>query len=131
VIGGTDIIIPAVGDPDTLDACVRVVRRRWPNARFEDAVTGEKYERYGDIPLGRVRELLAYPDSQAEAAWDSGSPDTPPNSMLYLILSEGFVTVVLEDPEAADMQAVLESIRGIQRDRLLSPHLEEKYGEAA
>lgn len=131
MIGGKDIVIPAVGDPATLDACVRIVQRRWPHARFEDAETGEKYEQYGDLPLGRVRELFAYPDKQAEAAWDAGNHETPPNSMLYLILSPDSVTAVLDDPDAADMQAILDSIRGIMRDRILSPDIDEKYAEAA
>jgi hypothetical protein len=131
MIGGTDIVIPAVGDPATLDACARIVQRRWPQARFEDAVTGEKYARYGDIPLGRVRELFAYPDDRAEAAWDAGSPEAPPNSMLYFILSADSITAVLDDPNTPDMQALLESIRSILRERILSPGLEGIYAEAA
>ena len=87
MIGGNDIVIPAVGDSAALEACLRIVRRHWPHARFEDAITGDKYSLYGDIPLGRVREVIAYPDADAEAAWDADSPDSPPNSMLYLIAS--------------------------------------------
>lgn len=125
MIGGTDIVIPAVGDAATLDACVRIVQRLWPSARFEDAETGEKYDRYDDIPLGRVRQLFAYPDGQAEAAWDAGDPDTPANSMLYFLLSPDFVTVVVDDPAAPDMRVTLDAIRGIIRDRILSPDIEE------
>ncbi len=95
-------------------------------ARFEDAITGDKYQRIGDIPLGRVRELLAYPDAHAETAWDADSPDSPPNSMLYLILSDHFVTVVVDDPKTPDMQALLESIRNI-----LWVKYTENYAEAA
>ncbi len=113
MIGGTDIVIPAVGDPAALEACARIVQRCWPQARFEDAETGEKYARYGDIPLGRVRELFAYLDAKAEAEWDAGSPASPPNSMLYLILSADFVTAVLDDPNTNDMRAMLESFQTI------------------
>src|SRR5207253_6173204 len=98
MIGGKDIVIPAVGSPASLDACARVVQRQWPAARFEDAETGEKYSSYGDIPLGRRRHLLAYPDAGAEASWDADSSDSPVNSMLYLILGENSVTAVLDDP---------------------------------
>jgi hypothetical protein len=119
MIGGSDIIIPAIGDTDALDACTRIVQLRWPHARFEDAVTGEKYARYGDIPLGRVRELFAYPDDSAEAAWDAGRSDSPPNSMLYLILSPDSVTVVLDDPDTADMRAMLEAFRTILETDIL------------
>ncbi len=110
MIGGNDIVIPAVGDSAALEACLRIVQRHWPHARFEDALTGDKYSRCGEIPLGRVREVLAYPDADAEAAWDADSPDSPPNSMLYLIVSPNFITAVLDDPTAADMHSILEFI---------------------
>ncbi len=124
MIGGTDIVIPAVGDASALDACARVVQRCWPHARFEDAETGEKYAWYGDIPFGRVRELFAYPDDKAEAAWDADRPDSPPNSMLYLILSPDSVTAVLDDPDAADMRAMLEGFRTLLRTDILNTYAE-------
>jgi hypothetical protein len=123
MIGGTDIVIPTVGDTNALDACARIVQRRWPHARFEDAVTGEKYAQFRDIPFGRVRELFAYPDASAEAAWDADRPDSPPNSMLYLILSPHSVTVVLDDPNTADMRAMLEAFRTMLETHFLRTHL--------
>jgi hypothetical protein len=111
VIGGNDIVFPAVGDPASLEACARIVGRHWPNIRFEDAITGDKYQRLGDIPFGRVRELLAYPNADAEAAWDADSPDSAKNSMLYLIVRPEDLTVVLDDPSTAEMQSILNAIR--------------------
>jgi hypothetical protein len=121
MIGGTDIVIPAVGDSTSLEACARIVQRRWPHARFEDAETGDKYARYGDIPLDRVRELFAYVDDKAEAAWDADCPDSPPNSMLYLIQSPDYVTVVLDDPNTPDMRAMLKSLQTALRQDALKP----------
>ncbi len=111
MIGGKDIVIPALGSPASLDACARVVQRQWPHARFEDAETGKKYSTYGDIPIGQIRHLLAYPNAQAEDLWDADSPDSPVNSMLYLILSENAVTAVLDDPNFGEMPAILEGIK--------------------
>ena len=76
--------------------------------------------------VGRVRELLAYPDDSAAAAWDADSPDTPPNSMLYLILSPDSVTVVLDDSNTADMRAMLEGFR-----TMLVTEIEKIYLRAA
>jgi len=112
--------------PAALEACVRIVQRHWPHARVEDAITGDKYIRFGEIPLGRVRELLVYPNSDAEAAWDADSPDSPTNSMLYLILSPNFITVVLDDPTTADMRSILTSIR-----RMMWMYICDTYAEAA
>ena len=111
MIGGKDILIPARGIPASLDACARVVQRQWPEARFEDAETGDKYSAYGELPLGRIRHLLAYPDTKAEALWDADSPDSPVNSMLYLILGKHSVTAVLDDPNVGEMPAILEGIK--------------------
>lgn len=111
MIGGNDIVIPAVGDPAELEACVGMIKRRWPNARFEDIVTGIKYPSPDEIPYGQVRHVLAYPDAVSEAAWDSDSPDSPVNSMLHLILSQDYVTVVLDEPNTPEMRSLLSSIR--------------------
>jgi hypothetical protein len=113
MIGGVDIVIPTVGNAAALEAGARIVQRYWPNAKFEDAETGEKYANYGDIPFGRIHELFAYSDAQAEAAWDADREDSPPNSMLYLIRSPDSLTVVLDDPNTADMQAMLDEFRTI------------------
>jgi hypothetical protein len=111
VIGGSDVIIPATGDSAALDACARIIQRYWPRARFEDVLTGQKYGSYGEIPVGRVRQLFAYPDASAEAAWDADNAVAARNTMIYLILAPQSVTVVLDDPNAPDMRSILDSIR--------------------
>ncbi|MGH7174106.1 MAG: hypothetical protein ACRELG_27875 [Gemmataceae bacterium] len=115
MIGGVDVVIPTSGGSAALEACARIVQRRWPNARFEDAETGEKYANYGAIPFERVSELFAYSDAQVEAAWGFDEDDSPPNSMLYLIRSPAFITVVLDDPNTVDMQAMIGELRIILR----------------
>lgn len=125
MIGGTDVI-PAVGDPAALSACVRIIRRRWPRARFEDAITGEKFAHWEEIPLARVREILAYPDAEAEAAWDEDRPDSPPNPMLHLIASPRDITAVHDDPTSQDMRSILDSIREMLWNDVL-----REYAEAA
>jgi len=121
VIGGSDIVFPAVGDSAALEACAQIVGRRWPNIRFEDAVTGDKYPRLGDIPLGRVRELLVYRDADAEAAWDGDSPDSPENSMLTLIVRPEDITVVLDNPDTADVRSILDAIHDWLWTDILNP----------
>jgi hypothetical protein len=120
MIGGTDVVIPACGSPAALDGCIRTIRRYWPCARFENAVTGEKYGAYGEIPIGRVSELLFYPSAAAEAAWDADSPHSPPNSMLYLILSADTITAVVDDPTAVEMRPIIESLRAVLRMDILN-----------
>lgn len=110
MIGGNDIVFPAVGDPASLEACARIVGRHWPDVRFEDAATGAKYQHLAEIPFGKVRELLVYPNADAEAAWDADSPDSAENSMLYLIVRPEDLTVVLDNPQTEEMQSILNTI---------------------
>ncbi len=113
MIGGNDIVFPAVGDSAALEACARVVGRYWPDVRFEDAITGDKYRQFGDVPFGRVRELLIYPSAEAEAAWDADSPDSPENSMLYLIVRPEDMTIVVDNPDTVEMRSILDAIRDV------------------
>jgi hypothetical protein len=126
MIGGVDVVIPAVDDGIALETCARIVQHYWPNARFEDPETGEKFARCCDVPLRRVRELIVYSDVQAEAAWDADCEDSPTNSMLYLIRSSNSITVVLDDPNAADMQAMLEELRTRLREPSSNEGSQEK-----
>lgn len=112
MIGGNDVVFGAVGDSASLEACARIIRKCWPDVRFEDAVTGAKYSRTADVPFGSIKELLAYPNQEAEACWDSDSPDSPENSMLSIIVRERDVTVVLDNPCTPEMRSILEGIRG-------------------
>jgi hypothetical protein len=126
MIGGSDIVISARGEPETLDTCARVIREFWPNATFQDARSGTKFETYQDLPFGRLQELLVYADGDAEAAWDRGDADVAENSMVYLILSADHLTIVSDDPNASEMHAILESIRSA-----LAPDILGSYAEAA
>lgn len=130
MIGGTDIVMPAKGDAAALDACARVIGRHWPQARFEDAITGEKFRHYSEIPIGRLRELLAYPNAEAESKWDADSSDSPPNSMLYIILSDESVTAVLDDASSDEMRSILDSMRAVLQMDILNTDA-EAYAEAA
>jgi hypothetical protein len=70
MIGGTDIVIPTGGGHAHLDLCLRVIRRYWPGAVFEDALTGDRYDRYESLPIGRLKEVLVYQDGLSAKEWD-------------------------------------------------------------
>lgn len=110
MIGGCDTVMPAPGGPACLDLCVRAVRAVWPQARFEDAESGDKYLDYARIPLGKVQHLLCYRDAASEAAWDADAP-TDAGGMVYLILGDHTVTAVTDDPASPDIRGILEGCR--------------------
>jgi len=112
MIGGTDIIIPTGGGHAPLDICLRVIRRYWPEAVFEDALTGDRVERYESLPIGRLKEVLVYQNSGAAQEWDEkGADPSLSNTMIHLLLAERSVTAVVDDAAAQAMRDVLESIR--------------------
>ena len=116
MIGGVDVVNPSVGDSASLEVLHHGSCS--VNGRTLDSRTlNREISTPGAVifRLGACAELFAYSDAQAEAAWDADRDDSPPNSMLYLIRSPNFITVVLDDPNAADMQAMLEEFRTILR----------------
>jgi hypothetical protein len=84
-----------------LDACARIVYRYWAQARFEDPTTGKRYPSYQEIPFGGVKQLLVYPNSEAEVA---------PNSMLRLIRSPQSILAVIDGSEVGDRPSLLASM---------------------
>lgn len=109
MIGGTDIVMPTNGGKCALDHCTRIVCRYWPEARFEDAISGEKYATYGDIPFAAVDQLLIYKNSESQAAFDEDRADA--EQMLYLILGGGSITTVTDCPESDEIKDIIASVR--------------------
>ena len=112
MIGGTDIVIPTGGGHAPLDLCLRVVRRYWPEAVFEDALTGDRYDSYESLPIGRLTEVLVYQDGRSAKEWDEkGADPSLGNTMIHLLLSEKSITVVVDDAAEPTMKELLDSIQ--------------------
>lgn len=112
MIGGTDIVIPTKGGFAALDACLRVIKKVWPQALFEDAANGHKVDRYELLPIGQLNELFVYRDSNVSRAWDEkGADPSLTNTMLHLLLSDRAVTVVVDDPTDTTIRPLLEAMQ--------------------
>src|SRR5437879_1348381 len=98
MIGGNDVIIPTATGDAALDICLRVIRRYWPQAVFEDALTCERTERYELLPIGRLKEVLVYRSSAAAQEWDEkGADPSLSNTMIHLLPGVENVTAVMDD----------------------------------
>jgi hypothetical protein len=112
MIGGTDIVIPTGGGKAPLDISLRVIRRYWPHAVFEDALTGDRVEHYELLPIGRLSEVLTYRSSQIAQEWDEkGADPSLGNTMIHLLLGESSLTAVVDNAAEQPMRELLESIR--------------------
>lgn len=109
MIGGTDVVMAAGGNPEDLDVCARALLRIWPRAVFEDAKTGRMFD-YQSLPLGQIRELFVYRDKSTALAWDAGGADhTLKNTMVHFLLSDDAVTAVVDDPTDPELGSCLQS----------------------
>src|SRR5215469_3888626 len=78
VTGGRDIIIPTTRGTEALELAARAVKKFWPQAVLEDAVTGESLGSYPQISFAGREEILAFRDAAAAKLWDDIGADPTP-----------------------------------------------------
>lgn len=118
MIGGIDVHLPTRAGASSIEVAVRAVRQRWPVATFENALTGEQYPHFGQIPFGEIQELFVYRDSAAAEKWDvDGAVPEVYNTMLHLIPDDNLLTVVVDERNAA-MNELLAAIQSGLRDEI-------------
>jgi hypothetical protein len=119
MIGGIDIPLPTRAGRASLEVAVRAIRQRWPRAEFEDALSGERFEHFLQIPFGEIEELFVYRDRAAADAWDEqGAVPSVANTMIHLISDPDAMTVVVDERDAA-MNEVVQAIKSGLEDQIL------------
>jgi len=120
MIGGTDVLIPTTAGSSALDACVRVIRRQWPQAVFEDAATGVLFDDYAELSFRDLPELFVYQNRQVARVWEEeGAVPSLQNTMIHVLVSATDLTLVVDHPSSAPMTCMLESItRAVRMDIL-------------
>lgn len=112
MIGGTDITIETNAGSAAVETAVRLLQQRWPQAVFEDARTGAKRGRCFVLSGTGDEEVFVYRDEDIAQEWDDKGADPElANTMLHLLLKEGILTIVLDDPSDPFMIEYLESLR--------------------
>ncbi len=122
MIGGIDIEIPTKAGDLSVVVAVRAIRQKWPRAVFENGLTGDRYNKFGEIPFGSLEEIFVYRDSEAADAWDAdGAVPELSNTMVHIIADEGMLTVVVDERDAV-MEEILAAISsGLSDDILHTP----------
>lgn len=120
MIGGIEIRIPSrVGDL-SLEIAVRAIRQIWTDATYEDGLTGERYDRFEQIPFGGTEEIFVYRDPESANIWDSeGAVPEVSNTMIHLIHDDGWLTAVV-DERTDEMNAIIATIESSLSDHYLS-----------
>ena len=100
MIGGIDIAIPTQAGDSSLVAAVRAILQYWPNAVFENGVTGERYGRLAEVPFGLIEEIFVYRDSAIADAWEAeGTVPDLYDTMVHVIADDDRVTLVVDSTE--------------------------------
>ena len=110
MIGGVDVLIPTRAGDSSIEVAVRAIRQKWPQAAFENSLTGERYGSFRRVPFGKLGEIFVYRDTATADAWDAeGAVPVLSNTMIHLIADADAVTVVVDEKDA-EMQEILAAI---------------------
>lgn len=122
MISGEDIIIDvSIVDPAAaLDAVVRCVWRHWPDLVTQDGESGNRLPDYASIPFGRLPELLIYRDEESLRSWTkSGASPANANTMVHVLADAQWLTLVVDDPQEAVMQSLIDEVRQVLAEQSL------------
>jgi hypothetical protein len=101
MIGGIERRVPTRAGRSALEPAVRAVRQFWPKAVFENAETGDRYDEFWEVPLGRLDEIFVYRDAAAADGWEAeGAVPRLRNTMVHLIADEDAITVVVDEKDS-------------------------------
>lgn len=118
MIGGVDVRIPTSAGRQAMEVAVRAVRQAWPRSVFENGRTGDRYDRFQQIPFGRMEELFVYRDADAENRWnEKGAVPELANTMIHLLHDQGLITVVIDNHDE-EVDAILGAIRSGLNDSI-------------
>jgi hypothetical protein len=112
MLGGIDVRIPSKAGDHSLEFAVRAIRQAWPEAVFENGLTGEHYDSSREIPFRETEEIFVYRDAASAAIWDAeGAVPEASNAMIHLIADRGWVTAVVDErtDEINEIIAAIES----------------------
>jgi hypothetical protein len=120
MIGGIDIHIPSKAGGLSIEVAARAIRQAWSGAVFENGITGDRYDRFGEIPFGDIEEIFVYRDAASAAIWDAeGAVPEAFNRMIHLIHDEGWVTAVV-DERTDEMNEIIAAIKSSLTDEFLN-----------
>ena len=119
MIGGIDIPIETRAGKQSMEVAVRAIRQHWPHAVVENAVTGDRYNRFWEVPFGEVEEMFVYRDEAAADAWDEhGAIAELKNSMIHLLTDEGLITAVIDESDIT-IEWIIQAIASGLNDPIL------------
>jgi hypothetical protein len=116
MIGGHDISFHIESSTQIMEGAIQIILTFWPDAIAENAETG-KLQIGQEIKL-RIfdktmpLEVLVYKNANSRESWiNNGAIPENANLMIEIICGADSITVVVDDPNAAEMFDLLNKIR--------------------
>ncbi len=111
MIGGHDISFHTETSAQATEGTIRILRASWRNSVVENAETGEflgpVFFGFEELPS----EVLIYKNAAAHDSWAAhGATPENANLMVHIIRGENSMTLVVDDPNAAEMRALIAAI---------------------
>lgn len=123
MIGGRDIILPSADPIVAMDLALRTVRRLWPSAYVEDAVTGEPLNLQGSVSLFGREEVLAFKNKDAADLWSKvGAGDATNGTLIHLLTTTpDELTIVVDDEPTEEMRRYVQALsRQLRADEMFA-----------
>jgi len=112
MIGGHDISFRIESSIQIVEGAIQIILTFWPDAVAENAETGELLDRDFVGVREAPSEVLVYKNADSRGSWSSnGAIPENANLMIEIICGTDSITVVVDDPDAAEMFAILNKIR--------------------
>ncbi|HEX4000667.1 MAG TPA: hypothetical protein VHX65_19115 [Pirellulales bacterium] len=107
MIGGIDLELPTWAGDSTLERAVEATRQLWPDAVFQEVLTGDRYDTFDQMPFGGKRQIFVYRDVKAADRWEAmGAVPSLYNTMVHLITDPGFITIVVDEENEFTRQMI-------------------------
>ena len=120
MIGGVDIVIPTGAGPrDAMIVSLRLIKRIWPDAVVEDADSdsGDRTV-IGDGALipEMLTDAFVYQNLEMALKWDElGAEPELADTMIHILVRDGGVTVVVDDPDLESARRFISGMRSALR----------------
>jgi hypothetical protein len=112
MIGGHDICFRTDSSAQVTEGVIRIVRVSWQEAIVENAETGEILHRHALGVRELPTELFIYKDAIARNSWMAeGAIPENANLMVHIICGDDSMTVVVDEPNTAEMATLLAAVR--------------------
>lgn len=128
MIGGNDLTLPTgIAPSEALDLAVHIILRIWRGAILQDAMTGQCYRSYPEMPFGTTSEIMIYKDQTALDAWEQlGADASNANTMIHLLAyNSDEMTAVVDNAEHPEIQQLIRALDRAIKDRWRMGELKE------